>query len=143
MQSVCTHSHHIFRAIFLFLFCSVRLLNPYPYHFHSAVSHVKIHIFCAQLTVDNHTEVVEILKGAKEKWYTFGVLLGIAVADLDTIHEEQAPDMETRLTKLMSIWLQNGKNCTWQAVYDALRHHIVQLPDVAEKVKEKYMTKYK
>ena len=85
---------------------------------------------------DDFFTVHEYLLDAKVKWYIIGMGLKVNIEDLDAIEATKA-NMDDRLLEMIKIWLQKGKNKTWQTIIAALETKAVGRLDVAEKIKEK------
>ena len=70
---------------------------------------------------------------AKTKWHQIGMLLNVDVNTLDSIKDEEN-DNSKRLLRMLTHWLQAGKNQTWMALDKALRNKMVARRDVADKL---------
>ena len=84
----------------------------------------------SQLTEDDYADVLDALWAARVKWYNIGVRFKIKPSDLDPINMEM--DVDTKLQKMIRVWLNSGRNCTWKAVVEALSHHTVDMLKVAK-----------
>ena len=84
----------------------------------------------SQLTEDDYSEVLGALWAARAKWYYIGACFKLKPSDLDTIDMEA--EVEVKFRKMVSMWLKSGRNCTWQAVVEALSHHTVDMLKVAK-----------
>ena len=67
------------------------------------------------------------------KWYDIGIALNEDVNTLNSIEDEEKNNSK-RLLRMLTHWLQAGKNKSWKALDDALRHKTVDRPDVADKL---------
>ena len=97
-----------------------------------------LYLCTSQLTTLDFNVVLQAIEGTEEKWYTLGNRLSLSNAQLDTIDNEYGSD-GCKLQSVVRKWLEDGANCSWQVMYSALNHRIVHKPDIAERVKEKYM----
>ena len=61
---------------------------------------------------------------ARTKWYFIGVRFGLAAPQLDAIDVEEK-EVDEKFRKMVKKWLETGEGCTWNAVYDALKHPTV------------------
>lgn len=86
------------------------------------------------LTEDDFAEVQSALWKARRKWFNIGVRLGLSVNDLKTIDSEQKT-LEDKLTEMILSWLRQTERCTWRALRKALKHHTVDRPDLAQKIR--------
>ena len=90
------------------------------------------------LTVDDFADVQSALWGARSKWYNIGVRLQIKVAVLEAIDCEAGLDLEGKFVRMIISWLECGQRCTWRALRKALKHHTVDLPELARLIKTNY-----
>ena len=89
------------------------------------------------LTQDDFSDVHSVLWEARSKWFNIGLQLQLKVTALKAIDEEQER-LEDKLREMILSWLQHGQRCTWRALRKALRHHTVDLPQLAQQIKTKY-----
>ena len=90
------------------------------------------------LTVDDFADVQSVLWKARSKWFSIGVRLQLNVTDLEAINREQGLDLEDKFVKMILSWLESGKRCTWKALREALKHHTVNLPELAQQIETNY-----
>jgi len=91
------------------------------------------------LTVDDFADVQSALWTARSKWYNIGVQLRLRVTDLEAIDSEPGLDLEGKFRKMILSWLKLGQQqCTWRALREAVRHHTVNLPELAQQIKTNY-----
>ena len=77
---------------------------------------------------------------ARSKWYHIGVELDIETSTLDIIGTECQGKVEDCFTKVLTKWL----NCvepqpSWSALVEALESPAVDHPNLADKIRSKYM----
>ena len=86
------------------------------------------------LCMDDKQDVLEALFDARGKWEEIGGALRMKESDLEVIKLEERGDCEKCLNRLVTRWLNDGRNCTWGALADALRNVTVNKPDVARQI---------
>ena len=91
------------------------------------------YIFTAPATPTLKTLTCEL--DFDEKWHKLGVNLGLQEDQLCEI-ERNYTDNSHRKTEVLRHWLENAKNPSWKAVFDALRQMGEYM--VALKIKTKY-----
>jgi hypothetical protein len=85
-----------------------------------------------ELTIDDLSDVVEIMWNAKTKWYFIGVRFGLMAPALDAIDADEK-DVNNKFTRMVKEWLNKGENCNWKAVHSALEHPTVDIQPVKGK----------
>ena len=76
------------------------------------------------------------VRGAGTKWYFIGMLFEIPTSQLDAIDKNNPNDIYGKFKDMIKKWLELGEGCTWEAVYDALRHPTVGHKSIAEELKK-------
>lgn len=92
------------------------------------------------LTVDDFADVQSALWKAKDKWFNIGLRLGLKVTTLKDIDLDKG-SLEEKLREMILKWLNLGQQCTWTALGEALKHHTVELPELARMIKESHESK--
>ncbi len=85
------------------------------------------------------TDLLEILKEARDKWYFIGQALGCKDADLDEIDQRYHPNMMRCLQVMLKQRIQQG-GLTLPILCDSLRGKLVERSDVADKIANLYLT---
>ena len=62
--------------------------------------------------------------------------LKLSISTLDGI-EEDSPNIDTRLRKMLQAWLRQGDNCSWQFLAEALAKPSVKFLNLAEEIERK------
>lgn len=76
--------------------------------------------------------MVELAFAIADKWITLGRRLGVSEPILNTIaHANQ--ELTEKGYYMLREWKQRGSAVTYEALYHALKHERVGLPDLAEK----------
>ena len=86
------------------------------------------------LTIDDFADVQSALWGARSKWFDIGVRLRLKITDLDAIDREAGLDLEGKFRRMIKSWLECGQSRTWKALRGALKHHTVNLPELAQQI---------
>ncbi len=87
------------------------------------------------LTVDHVTNLLTVLKKAREKWYFIGVALGCGIADLNDIDHRYHPDKMRCLQVMLQQRIQRG-GLTLSFLCDSLRGKLVERNDIADEIKK-------
>ena len=90
------------------------------------------------LTVEDFADVQSVLWEARSQWFNIGVRLRLKVTDLKAIDREVGLDLEDKFVKMIISWLEHGQRCTWRVLIKALKHHTVNLPELARQIKTNY-----
>lgn len=88
------------------------------------------------LTLDDLSGLAQELEPI-EDWITLGLYLGVRYSELMSI-EKYHHDLRDCKHKVLSRWLQEGRNCTWRKVVEVLiQMGMMVVPD---SIKWKYLT---
>ena len=90
------------------------------------------------LTVDDFADVQSALWEARSQWFYIGVRLRLKITDLKTIARDPGLHLEDRFVRMILSWLERGQRCTWRALCRALKHHTVNLRELALRIKTNY-----
>ena len=55
--------------------------------------------------------------------------------DLDVIDKEAGYEIKEKFNRMVLSWLKTTGPCTWKVLYKALKHPIVNMPDVAQEIR--------
>ena len=86
------------------------------------------------LVIEDLHEVLEAVYEVRDKWFSFGLALGIDEPSLRKIESDCFHDPDACLRKLLSFWLRNCRNPSWDDIVNALRSKIVGHKHVANKI---------
>ena len=86
------------------------------------------------LDIDDKQDVFEALFDARDKWEEIGGVLRMKESDLRVIKLEELGDCAKCLNRLVTKWLNDGRNCTWRVLTDALRNVTVNKPNLAQSI---------
>jgi hypothetical protein len=89
---------------------------------------------------DDLRRVVNALHKMRAQWKDIGLQLGVEVHDLDDIRSSSRT--QSKLIKMLTLWLRSTPSPTWWNIVDALRHPSVNRLNVAEEVRRKYCPEY-
>jgi len=92
------------------------------------------------LTGDDLADVQSALWEARHKWFNIGLRLGLKVTALKAIDLEKG-SLGEKLREMILTWLNLGQQCTWMALAEALKHHTVELPQLARMIKGSHESK--
>ena len=92
------------------------------------------------LKEDDIFEIIEVLWDARGKWRTIGLGLKISRSDLDIIKQNDA-DVDDQFRSMLLKWLQNGEECTWEALCWVLSKRSVGYHTLAREIEQKYTSK--
>lgn len=70
-------------------------------------------------------------------WHTLGVNLNLKSHKLSGIEEEYSK-LTRRKSEMLSLWLQNTTNPSWEIIVQAL--HLMEAHSVADRIQRKYIT---
>lgn len=70
-------------------------------------------------------------------WHTLGVNLNLKSHELSGIEEEHSKPTR-RKSEMLSLWLQNTTNPSWEIIVQALR--LMEAHSVADRIQRKYIT---
>ena len=88
----------------------------------------------------NLKTVLKILWDARGKWYHIGVELDVETSTLDIINTECQGKIEDCITKVLTKWLNHTSlQPSWSALVEALESPTVDHPNLADKIRSKYM----
>ena len=87
------------------------------------------------VSTDDMKEIVAKTWDARSKWYFIGFRFNLKASELDVI-DKNNKEVDEKFMKMIEFWLHNGTGCTWRAVYEALKHTIVNRNDIAEELKK-------
>ena len=128
--------------------CSLHLLSavpPWVSHEFSIVaqsSRVYKTLHLAILTFSDMSALVNVLRELRKvthEWYDLGLLLGLEYSTLETIKASNQSLKECQRSMVIG-WLQKkGKSePSWQGLVKALRDALVDRPDIAKQIEQKY-----
>ena len=92
------------------------------------------------LKEDDCFEIEEELWDARGKWRTIGQGLKISRSDLDVIKRNN-DDVDDQFRSMIDTWLQNGEDCTWEALCRVLSARSVGYHTLAREIEQKYTSK--
>ena len=92
------------------------------------------------LKEDDCFEIEEELWDTRAKWRTIGQGLKISRSDLDVIKQNNA-DVDDQFRSMIDKWLQNGEDCTWEALCRVLSARSVGYRTLAREIEQKYTSK--
>ena len=84
--------------------------------------------------IDDLHEIQVEIWDARPKWKNIGLALKIRKPDIDVIDKNKG-DIDEKFQDMIIKWLENGENCTWAALSEALSACSVGHKDLAEKVR--------
>ena len=87
------------------------------------------------LRINDFHEIQEIIWDARPKWKIIGLALKIRKPDIDIIDKNNG-DIDEKFQDMIIKWLENGENCTWAALSEALSARSVGHKDLAETVRQ-------
>ena len=93
-----------------------------------------------ELKEANFFEIQETIWDARGKWRTIGLGLKISRSDLDVIKQNNA-DVDDQFGSMLLKWLQNGEECTWEALCRVLSARSVGHHTLALEIEQKYTSK--
>lgn len=91
-----------------------------------------------QLNHGDYAEVQEAMWEARSQWFKIGVRFHLDIHELNVIDMDNSGDVDKKFHKMLDAWFRNGKNRTWKAICDVLRHNTVSMANLAEKVWAKF-----
>ena len=86
------------------------------------------------VNIDDLDEIQDKIWDARPKWKNIGLALKIRKPDIDVIDKNKG-DIDEIFQDMIVRWLENGENCTWAALSEALSARSVGHKDLAEKVR--------
>ena len=89
---------------------------------------------------DDCFEIIEELWDARGKWWIIGLGLKISRSDLEAIKQSNA-DVDDQFRSMLLKWLQNGEECTWEALCQVLSARPVGYRTLAREIEQKYTSK--
>ena len=89
------------------------------------------------LTLDDLSEVIEAMHGARARWYYIGLQLSLSVQTLNAIRS-QFSDATDCLTETCEHWLRHNPWPTWEALTKALESATVGERLLAQELRVKY-----
>ena len=93
-----------------------------------------------QLTENDLGDIQEEAWDARAQWYNIGLRLRLSTTDLDVIDKDQG-NTEAKFRCMLLKWLRSGKQCTWEALCEALSARSVDLTVLAAKIRQKMCSK--
>ena len=100
--------------------------------------HIDHTVHAVTLTTNDLAKVHHLTFDACDKWYSFGLELGLSPTTLHIV-QRNFQTVEDRFTDMLERWLRmTNPPPTWERLAEALSVRIIGLPDVAEQVKEEY-----
>ena len=93
--------------------------------------------FLSDKLVKNVCEAAEALHDAQAKWEFIGLGLGVDKDDLDNIGETYSRN-DKKLLEMLKLWLNAGKDTTWNAIVQVLRKKIVGRSNLANEIEKNY-----
>ena len=95
---------------------------------------------CNHLGSLNLKTVLKVLWEARGKWYNIGVELDVETSTLDIISTECQGKVEDCFRKILTKWLNRVEpQPSWNALVEALESPTVDHPNLADKIRSKYM----
>ena len=91
-----------------------------------------------KLTTNDLVVLLEELYGIQKKWYEIGLQLKVSTESLESIDQDKN-DPSTSLRRILMLWLKSEK-ATWSDLCKALSNCTVNEMELAEKLKETYMS---
>ena len=85
----------------------------------------------------NIHEAAEALHGAQANWEFIGLGLGVDKDELDSI-DRTYPRNDKKLLEMLKLWLNAGKDTTWNAIVQVLRKNTVQRDNLADEIKKNH-----
>ena len=93
-----------------------------------------------RLTVDDIKAVRTEIWEARSDWLDIGIELGLKVADLDAIKENNHGNVEKCFSKMLIQWLRRtNPPPTWSAMVEALKQPAVGFKHLADQVESKFL----
>jgi hypothetical protein len=93
------------------------------------------------LTTNDLATLVNELNEVRDKWYHLGVQLNMKTSDLNAIRSQYMNNPDDCLLEMLCVWLTKLPSPpTWQTVVDALSAPAVRRPDVAQRVRQTYLS---
>ena len=89
------------------------------------------------LSVKNINEAAEALHDAQANWEFIGLGLGVDKDELDSI-DRTHPRNDKKLLEMLKLWLNAGKDTTWNAIIQVLRKNTVNRDNLADEIKKKH-----
>ena len=93
--------------------------------------------FLSDKLVQNVSEAVEALHDAQTEWEFIGLGLGVDKDELNDI-DSTWPKNKKKLLEMLKLWLNAGKDTTWNAIVQVLRKNTVGRNELANKIEKKY-----
>ena len=80
-------------------------------------------------------QVREFLFGVKLKWYDIGIELEVPTEELDVIRDKNRDDVAAGLRDMITTWLHDNDQATWDALADALGSRYINEKKLAKEGK--------
>ena len=93
--------------------------------------------FLSDKLVENVSEAVEALHDTRTKWEFIGLGLGVDKDELNDIGETYSRN-DKKLLEMLKLWLNAGKDTTWNAIVQVLRKDMVGRDKLANEIEKKY-----
>ena len=87
--------------------------------------------------VENVSEAVEALHDAKTDWEFIGLGLGVDKDKLNDIDSTWSKNKK-KLLEMLTLWLNAGKDTTWNAIVQVLRKDMVGRNNLADDIEKRY-----
>lgn len=92
---------------------------------------------------DDLQSLTSALIPVKDKWREIGMELKLPHSELRGIHNDARNHAEVHyLTAMLVLWLSLDTPHTWPVIVEALRSPSVNMPNIAEKIRNEYCPLY-
>ena len=94
----------------------------------------------SSLTIDDLRMVNKAVYDMRDKWFQFGVELGIQPGTLKSIKRKSLQDPDECLLELLTEWLKTEEP-TWKKLVEALKSDTVSEANLAKRIERDHCTK--
>ena len=89
-----------------------------------------------------NSELLKLICGISNRWYTIGVCLGIKSGDLDSLNSSNQHD-DVKLSKVLQLWIERmTKPVTWNTVLEVIGSPPIQNRSVVIEIEKFLQCKY-